>query len=342
MKTYFLPDGDLSGFVSNLMQKTPVVAPVAKKSRFVFAELNCSSELRLDYDTTILPPKKLFFPTKQCLVSFDESGYKGCIAPVEKVLLGVHPHDIQAIAMTDILFNENYPDNNYLKNRKATTIVGSSVQNHYKNAFFGSICKDLTEEAGHDMYMTKITGGYLVESITDKGEALIASGNFQPSTDAQVSEAADVNKKAADTCPEKLNNTSSCEIAKKMRDSFSSKVWEELAETCFSCGSCNIVCPTCYCFDVQDEWGLGKCDGVRYRRWDACLTGEFSEVSVQGGSENFREERAERYRHRFMRKFAYLNEKLGSPACVGCGRCSGACTADIANPVTVINKIMES
>jgi ferredoxin len=42
-----------------------------------------------------------------------------------------------------------------------------------------------------------------------------------------------------------------------------------------------------------------------------------------------------------MRKGAYLNEKLGSPACTGCGRCSNACTADIADPVRVINAIME-
>jgi ferredoxin len=42
-----------------------------------------------------------------------------------------------------------------------------------------------------------------------------------------------------------------------------------------------------------------------------------------------------------MRKGAYLNEKLGSPACTGCGRCSMACTVDIADPVRVITTIME-
>ena len=42
-----------------------------------------------------------------------------------------------------------------------------------------------------------------------------------------------------------------------------------------------------------------------------------------------------------MRKTTYLNEKLGGPACVGCGRCSQACTADIADPVRVITTIME-
>jgi ferredoxin len=93
---------------------------------------------------------------------------------------------------------------------------------------------------------------------------------------------------------------------------------------------------------VQDEWHIDQKSGVRFRRWDACLTCEFAEVSVQGGTESFRKTKASRYRHRIMRKTTYLNDKLGGPACVGCGRCSGACTADIADPTKFINKLMKS
>ena len=104
MSNYFLSEGDLNGFVTNLMAKCPVVAPVAKRTRFVFDELATTDDLRLDYDTTILPPKKVFFPPKQDLVTFDGESYKDCINPVEKVLFGVHPHDIKAIDMTDNVF----------------------------------------------------------------------------------------------------------------------------------------------------------------------------------------------------------------------------------------------
>lgn len=340
MKNYFLQDGDLAGFVSNLMDKCPVIAPVAKKTRFVFKELATADDLRMDYDTTILPPKKVFFPPKQDLINFDGASYEDCIKPEEKVLFAVHPHDIKGIDMTDKVFAADNSDANYLAQRKMTTIVGANVQNHYKHAFFGSVCQEL-EPAGQDMFLTKVADGYVAEVLTEKGEALIASGNFSEASEAQVAEAVAVNQAAKDNCPEKLNGSSD-DIATKVRAAFDTDVWEEHAKDCLSCGSCNIVCPTCYCFDVQDEWGLSAADGKRYRKWDACLTCEFSEVSVQGGKENFREERAERYRHRFMRKTSYLNEKIGGPACVGCGRCSGACTADIANPVTVINKIMEN
>jgi formate hydrogenlyase subunit 6/NADH:ubiquinone oxidoreductase subunit I len=341
MGNYFLAEKDLKTFVQNLIAKSKVIAPVAKRKRFDFAELTNADDLRLDYDTTILPPKRAFFPPKQDLVCFDGGKYKSCVDAKEQILFGVHPHDLKAISMTDKLYAEKNPDCNYLNNRKMTTIVALTVQNLYKNAFFGSVCHDYPIE-GYDLWMTKINGGYFIETGSAKGEKLLSSGTFSPASGAMAQEAEANKRKMNDNCPEKLNHNSDA-IRNKMRSSFNAKeIWEQLSEDCFSCGSCNIVCPTCYCFDVQDEWGLGAADGIRYRRWDACLTGEFSEVSVQGGSENFREEKHERYRHRFMRKTAYLNDKLGAPACVGCGRCSGACTANIANPVNTINKIMEN
>jgi len=340
MQHYFLQDTDLSKFVESIMAKYPVVAPVANKSRFVFEELSSADELRLDYDTTILPPKKVMFPAKQDLIHFDSNGFAPCLDPKERVLLGVHPHDIKGIAMSDIFYSDRKVDNNYTANRNATVIIGASVQNHYKHAFFGSINAD-KPVSGHDGFLTKIDSGYVFEAVTEKGEAIAKLGGLTSADDEQVRAAAKVNEEGMAKCPEKLNGTAA-EIHDKVRNSFKSPIWEEHSKDCFSCGSCNIVCPTCYCFDVQDEWNVDGVSGTRSRLWDACLTSEFSEVTTQGGHENFREDRAARYRHRFMRKAAYLNEQLGGPACTGCGRCSGACTANIANPVTVINKIMES
>ncbi len=340
MKTVFLKEEDLAAFAQGLMGRGPVIAPVAKRSRFDFVKLEDAADLRLDYDTTILPPKKAFFPTQQDLVCFGADGFHSCIDPQEQVLFGVHPHDIKGIVLSDIFYAENKADNAYLANRAATTIVGCSVQNHYKHAFFGSVCLEVAV-SGHDMFLTKVDGGYVVDVLTDKGEALLASGTFSDASDEQAGAAKAANEAAMAGCPEKLNGDSAT-IKQKVRGAFENdEFWNACADDCFSCGSCNTVCPTCYCFDVQDERNLAGASGKRYRCWDACLTSEFSEVSVQGGSENFREERGARFRHRFMRKTAYLNDTLGGPACIGCGRCSGACTADIANPTEVINKILE-
>jgi sulfhydrogenase subunit beta (sulfur reductase) len=341
MENYFLKDKDLNSFVENIMNDYPIIAPVAKRNRFIFTELKSPKNLRLDYDTTILPPKKVFFPPKQTLFYFDGDQIDNAINPKKQVLFGVHPYDIKAIRMLDILFAKDYEDNNYLANREATTIIGSNVQKHYKHAFFGTQARDFPL-TGHDMFITKITNGYNVEVLTDKGRELLEFDSFQKSSEAQIEEAEEVNKWADDNCPEKLNHDSE-EIRKKVRNAFGyGMIWREMSEKCFSCSSCNNVCPTCYCFDVLDEWYLDPEKGERYRRWDGCMALEFAKVSVQGGSENFREKKAQRFRHRIMRKACYLNPNLeGSPACVGCGRCSGTCPPDIANPARIINRIME-
>ena len=43
-----------------------------------------------------------------------------------------------------------------------------------------------------------------------------------------------------------------------LEKSYEHPIWEEKAERCYSCASCNLVCPTCYCFDVYDDvdWTL--------------------------------------------------------------------------------------
>ena len=87
-----------------------------------------------------------------------------------------------------------------------------------------------------------------------------------------------------DKCPEKLTHGSH-EIAAKVRASFKSKLWEELSRTCFSCGTCNLVCPTCYCFDVADDLNLDAVSGNRTRTWDGCMLPHFALVA---GGHNFR------------------------------------------------------
>ena len=342
MTASFIRSDDFTAFVAAMIEGVPVYAPVAKRSRFVFDRLETPGELRLDHDVTILPPKKLFFPPAQDLLRFDEGGAKMALEPVEKVLFGVHFYDVKAIDQTDLLFAERNYDVNYMAHRQTTTIVAANVQTVSKRAFFASVGADV-QPKGHDAFLTAIDGGYVFETRTGRGEALLGYGTFREATEAEIEEAARVNAAALERCPEKLERGTD-EIAVKVRAAFGDDgLWDDLAADCFSCGSCNTVCPTCYCFDVQDTWNVDQVSGNRTRYWDACLTEDFAKVSLgDGASENFRETRGARFRHRIMRKAVYLNPKLGGPACVGCGRCSAACTADIADPARVINHIMAS
>ncbi|MCM2323471.1 MAG: 4Fe-4S dicluster domain-containing protein [Oligoflexia bacterium] len=346
MPAHFIHETDFREFLKSLIASKPVIGPVVEPKstgdKFIFDDVTSAEQLRLDYDVSLVPPKAVFFPPVQKLLEFGPNGVKSCINPREQVLLGVHFYDVKAFDQLDKLFNDKFPDNNYLANRRATTVIASSVQTVSKHAFWGSFGKDVKAK-GHDGFLTKVQGGYVYETFSQKGEALLKHGKFGNASTDQVSAAKRENDAAMDKCQEKVTFTPA-EISTKTRASFSNnEMWKELSKDCFSCGSCNIVCPTCYCFDVQDKWGLDQVSGERYRTWDACLTEDFAKVSLggAGGHENFREAGAQRFRHRAMRKLTYLNEKLGGPACIGCGRCTSACVPNIANPVKIINRIMK-
>jgi len=62
---------DLNNFINKLIQdKTyEVVGVKSKDKRFVFGQLEDASELRLDHDVTIIPPKKYFLPQYEKLMN---------------------------------------------------------------------------------------------------------------------------------------------------------------------------------------------------------------------------------------------------------------------------------
>ncbi|OFZ71904.1 MAG: hypothetical protein A2451_16185, partial [Bdellovibrionales bacterium RIFOXYC2_FULL_39_8] len=281
MSSYFITRANFEKFIVKLIQaKKKIYAPVSKKQSFIFDELTSFDDLRLDYDVTILPPKKYIFPPRQGLLTFDKQGHNSLIAPEDKILLGVHFYDLKAIDMLDNLFAANNSDANYLANRAATTIIGANIQKISKRAFWGSVGKDVRPH-GYDGFIIKLDGGegYVYECYTDKGSALLKSGDFSNASPAQIAASMDINERVLKQCPEKLNHSSK-EIATKVRSTFKEKqLWEELADDCFSCGSCNTVCPTCYCFDVQDNWNVDQVSGRRERTWDACMTEDFAKIS---------------------------------------------------------------
>ena len=218
MTASFIKSGDFAAFVTAMIEAGPVYGPVAKRSRFAFERLETPDELRLDYDVTILPPKKLFFPPAQDLLRFDGDGFRAALEPTEKILFGVHFYDVKAIDQTDLLFSERNYDVNYMAHRQTTTIVASNIQKVSKRAFFASVGADV-QPKGHDAFLTSIDGGYVFETLTERGEALLKFGDFQPATDAQVEEAAEVNAAALEQCPEKLEHSTEA-IAAKVRAAF--------------------------------------------------------------------------------------------------------------------------
>lgn len=339
MRTIKLNQQSLNQWVDDLILRQSVVGVQAKGDCFEFAPLRQAADLRLDYDIAILPPKMFFQPAREPLVAFDgAAGYRTLLAAEPFILLGVHPYDLEAILQMDILFTADADDIHYRSRREKAVIVACDVRNPSPNCFAG--CMDTAViRHGFDVLLTRVADEYVAEAGTEAGAALLAACAEAPEADV-VSLA---RREQVWLDNRKLLRKHDLKVALKelpglLERSYDHPVWEEKARRCFSCGSCNLVCPTCYCFDVQDEVGWDLKRGVRSRTWDGCLLKDFATVS---GGHNFRKNRAERYRHRYYRKGKYMPDKIGRIACVGCGRCVSACVSKIANPVEVYNRLLE-
>jgi len=328
----------LAAWVDGLIGNGRVIGVKQKDGRYAFGDLEKASELCLDYDVTILPPKKYFLPQKEELLRFSGCEYEGICDAEPFVLLGVHPYDMVAIAQMDKVFSADNDDEHYRTRRENATIVVCDVQSMSQNTFAAAV-GTATAVSGCDVRLTKVGGSYVVEGKTDKGEALMEG----------LADAADADAVALGRREQLWEDNARLMSRYELRvdpkdlpgileEGYDHHVWDEKSAKCFSCGSCNLVCPTCYCFDVQDDVNWDLKSGTRCRAWDGCMLTNFAAVA---GHHNFRKSRADRYRHRYYRKAKYVPEKIGELSCVGCGRCITACVSKIANPVEVYNRVAE-
>jgi ferredoxin len=238
----------------------------------------------------------------------------------------------------DKLFAKDNRDEHYLRRRENATIVACDILSMSESTFAGAMGTAVVRE-GYDVLLTRVGERYVVESRTDKGDRLMAAMAAAPDADAialaRREQLWEDNGKLMRRY--ELRVTPSA-LPALLENAYDHPVWEEKAAKCFSCGSCNLVCPTCYCFDVQDDVNWDLKTGVRSRTWDGCMLTDFATVA---GRHNFRKNRADRYRHRYYRKGKYVPEMIGDISCVGCGRCITACVAKIANPAEVYNRVAE-
>ena len=327
-------------FVTRLISEDnrEIIGVKSKGEKFVFGQLDSAEELRLDYDVTILPPKKYFLPPCEDLMKFDLSqpfAVREAADISSKILIGIHPYDLIAIQQTDVVYLGDNPDDHYKRRRKNTLIIASDILNVSKYSFAASM-ETLTVDSGYDLLITDLGDSVVIDEGSDAGRALLAKyGTTRNATSFDVSMVKALRNSLPSRYKKKLD-AEKAEWSELLISNYEHSVWDENSKKCLGCGSCVLVCPTCYCYDVEDSTSLSLKNGVRKRTWDGCLLREFTKI---GSGEIFRESILERYKHRFFRKGHYLPERYGFVACVGCGRCVSACLPDIADPSDVMNTI---
>jgi ferredoxin len=177
------------------------------------------------------------------------------------------------------------------------------------------------------LLLTDLGDRYLVETITGRGEALIASSHlFRPATEADSTRKAEIAARAE----EMISGPSVEEVKEKLDVVYEDPFWDELHQKCLGCGACTYLCPTCHCFDIVDEGD--SVQGRRVRNWDTC---QFALFTYHTSGHNPRPTGKERMRQRVMHKFGYFVENLNEIACVGCGRCVRDCPVNLDIRATI-------
>ena len=171
------------------------------------------------------------------------------------------------------------------------------------------------------MLLTDIKDGYYVQVVTDRGKEAISGAKslLTKATDAENKQKQAADKASSGKIRRSINLKHMHELLPK---AFALPEWKEMGSKCIGCGICTYNCPTCHCFDIQDEGTPYQ--GRRLRTWDACM---FSEFTLHASGHNPRGGQGNRWRQRMLHKFSVYPDRFGNYACVGCGRCIRLCPA---------------
>jgi ferredoxin len=300
-----------------------ILAPKKIGETIDFAMVKNLAEVSLDQVQTVQSPKTVVFPRVEELFAFHSvDGHvnireRDLAALPETVIFGLRPCDAAAFASLKAIFTWDSQDTLFSARLEKMIVVGVSCSRADEYCFCTAVGGGPGATSGSDILLADTgQGDYLAEIVSAKGEQIIeaAAGLFQPAAD-----------KEKESCLAKVApGFELAKIAPTLAVLFDDTAfWAEQSLRCLGCGACAYVCPTCACFDIQDEGGVS---GNRLRCWDSC---GFSMFTLHTSGHNPRPVQSQRWRQRLMHKFSYMPERQQVLGCVGCGRCSRACPVDM-------------
>ena len=333
----FLQSDKLDDFLSALEEFGRLLVPTKAQGNCTEFLPRGSGQMDLEAVNTRVSAKNWVFP--QCSPLFQWSipydSEPTIASPSEvkdTVLFGLRSCDARAIKILDALFIEETDfdkvnkDALYKERRDKLTLVGLACPTCQPTCFCSSF-DDLSPVRANDcdLYLTRLDEGYLVEVATEKGKTIVEKieGLFSEVTEDMAKQKEDIGKKTIELQKHKADPKAAAEGLDK-DPSFENDYWSSLSERCLGCMACTYLCPTCHCYEIRDE-GPGK-EGIRYRMHDACMGSEFT---LHASGHNPRSQHFKRWRQRCFHKFSYFPKNLGTPLCVGCGRCTLRCPVGV-------------
>lgn len=259
-------------------------------------------------------PTASFFPQTQTLMTLNADGSVKLPSPPKRplALFGLARADLQGIAFLDRFFDAPPADDVYQRLRHGALLIGLSGQCGNEGTF-------LPLAAGNcDFELIAQGEGWLGWAHTPRGEAWLQG---LPAGDETLLDA--LLRKSAQQGAERqqlLQRAAALLEQERVPEEF----WSEIASRCILCSGCNLVCPTCNCFCVEDQVRGAAVE--RRRVWDSCQLDAFMR---EASGHNPLGTEALRTRRRIFHKLVADPQRWGELGCVACGRCDQACPTGI-------------
>ena len=321
MNPVIIPKDQFAGFVARLQQEREVVAPVRKADLVEFEPIESAEDICFDYVASKRPPKRYVLPEREVLMRYCIEGRQTIveepqIAAPKRVLLGLRPCDARAFRVLDAVFSQADPaDPYYVVKRENLLLIGLACNEPASTCFCSAMGGSPFGEDALDALLVDLGDRYLAEPFTEAAASLLEG--YDPAGGADL-EAKDELGAAARAAMETEVDLDA--VKKSLDENFEHPFWDEAGAACLNCAACAYLCPTCHCFDIQEE--RTRDGGQRVRCWDCC---QFSMFTLHASGHNPRTKGGQRVRQRLMHKFKYIPDSNGLLACVGCGRCIVNC-----------------
>jgi len=316
--------------IETLKNTFRLYGPVQAEQVHNFALLEKGALPDFNFQNTRMSPKAIIYPQSEVMFHYtlDEKSEDHHILkevagdPAPRAIIGIRPCDAAAFVLVKKNFDTpEYRDTYWVRAYESTTLVGLACRQPCPTCFCTTAGSGPFGEEGLDVLLVEETDAFLAKALTAKGENFLTTAGWDEAADGGPIEGM---KQAAETRIRSTVHTDRL-AQKSIPELFDAPFWDDVAFACINCGTCTHVCPTCWCFDIQDEVS-GK-SGLRMRNWDSCMYPLFT---FHGSGHNPRNTKTKRVRQRFMHKLKYYVDKYHNGIqCVGCGRCVRLCPVNI-------------
>jgi len=335
-------------------QKFKTIGPTVRDNTIIYDELDKISDLPIGitdiheagsyrlkersdkalfgYNVGPFSFKKYLFPPRLTILKTKKVDGKISIIKenesVEKLaFFGVKPCELQAILIQDKIFIEGeYVDNYYKKQRDNLFIVTTNCTESGSSCFCASTGSGPEAKKGFDISITELIDNgnhdFLIEAGSKDGLKVLKELPLSEASDENIQFAEQKIDSVSNSMGRTLDTTNLKEL---LLENLNHPHWDDIAKRCLSCGNCTMVCPTCFCSNIEDVTSLSGDYNERVRTWDSCFSKEYS--YIHGGA--IRASIRSRYRQWMTHKLASWQEQFDTLGCVGCGRCIVWCPVGI-------------